>query len=192
MAGMSITDERKKVIDFAGPYVNGPNGYLVPKSSPLAAMPGTGQAYNLGSQKADAEKAIAAVKPLLKGKTVGVQGSTIHANFADKYLKGTAEIREYKTTEQHDLDLAAGRIDAILADSTALSGTLEKPEFKDYVLVGPAITGGILGAGVGVGLRKGDTELKKNFDEAIRAAIQDGTMKTLSMKWFKIDITPKG
>jgi octopine/nopaline transport system substrate-binding protein len=45
---------------------------------------------------------------------------------------------------------------------------------------------------VGVGLRKGDTELKKNFDEAIRAAIQDGTMKTLSMKWFKIDITPKG
>jgi octopine/nopaline transport system substrate-binding protein len=192
MAGMSITDERKKVIDFAGPYVNGPNGYLVPKASPLAAMPGTGQAYNLGSQKADAEKAIAAVTPLLKGKTVGVQGSTIHANFADTYLKGTAEIREYKTTEQHDLDLAAGRIDAILADSTALSGTLEKPEFKDYVLVGPAITGGILGAGVGVGLRKGDTELKKNFDEAIRAAIQDGTMKTLSMKWFKIDITPKG
>ena len=132
------------------------------------------------------------MKPLLKGKTVGVQGSTIHANFADTYLKGTAEIREYKTTEQHDLDLAAGRIDAVLADSTALSGTLEKPEFKDYVLVGPAITGGILGAGVGVGLRKGDTELKKNFDEAIRAAIQDGTMKTLSMKWFKIDITPKG
>ena len=146
MAGMSITDERKKTIDFAGPYVNGPNGYMVAKSSPLAKMAGTGEAYNLGTQQAAAEKAIDASKAILKGKTVGVQGSTIHSNFADKYLKGTAEIREYKTTEQHDLDLAAGRIDAVLADSTAIMGTLDKPEFKDYVMVGPSITGGLLGA----------------------------------------------
>ncbi|HZH11343.1 MAG TPA: lysine/arginine/ornithine ABC transporter substrate-binding protein [Microvirga sp.] len=192
MAGMSITDERKKTIDFAGPYAAGPNGFLVPKSSPLAKMPGTGQAFNLTSQKDAAEKAIDAVKPLIKGKTVGVQGSTIHANFADKYYKGTAEIREYKTTEAHDLDLAAGRIDAVLADSTAILGTLEKPEFKDYVLVGPSITGGLLGEGVGVGLRKEDTELKKAFNDAIQAAVKDGTVKKLSEKWFKIDISPKG
>ena len=190
MAGMSITDERKKTIDFAGPYANSPNGFLVAKNSPLANMPGKGQAFNLGTQQAAAEKAIEAYKPLLKGKTVGVQGSTIHANFADKYLKGTAEIREYKTTEQHDLDLAAGRIDAVLADSTAIIGTLAKPEFKDYTMAGPSITGGLLGAGVGVGLRKGETELKKSFDEAIQAAIKDGTVKKLSEKWFKIDITP--
>jgi octopine/nopaline transport system substrate-binding protein len=154
-------------------------------------MPGTGQAFNLGTQQAAAEKAINEVKPLLKGKTVGVQGSTIHSNFADKYLKGTADVREYKTTEAHDLDLAAGRIDAVLADATAIIGTLEKPEFKDYVLVGPSITGGLLGAGVGVGLRKEDKDLKKAFDEAIAAAIKDGTVQKLSMKWFKIDTTPR-
>ncbi|MBZ6078338.1 lysine/arginine/ornithine ABC transporter substrate-binding protein [Microvirga puerhi] len=191
MAGMSITDERKKVIDFAGPYANSPNGFLVPKDSPLAKMPGTGSAYNLGTQQADAEKAIEALKPVLKGKTIGVQGSTIHSNFADKYLKGTAEIREYKSTEAHDLDLAAGRIDAVLADATAIIGTLEKPEFKDYSLVGPSITGGLLGAGVGVGLRQGDTELKKSFNDAIQAAIKDGTVQKLSVKWFKIDTTPR-
>jgi octopine/nopaline transport system substrate-binding protein len=191
MAGMSITDERKKTIDFTGPYANSPNGYLVAKDSPLAKMPGTGQAYNLSTQQAAAEKSIDAVKPLLKGKTIGVQTSTIHSNFADKYLKGSAEIREYKTTEAHDLDLAAGRIDAVLADATAIIGTLEKPEFKDYVLVGPSITGGLLGAGVGVGLRKGETELKKSFDDAIQAAIKDGTIQKLSMKWFKIDTTPR-
>ncbi|MBD2745150.1 transporter substrate-binding domain-containing protein [Microvirga sp. BT688] len=191
MAGMSITDERKKTIDFAGPYANSPNGLLVAKSSDLAKIPGTGQAFNLGSQQAAAEKAIEAYKPMLKGKTVGVQTSTIHSNFADKYLKGTAEIREYKTTEAHDLDLAAGRIDAVLADSTNIIGTLEKPEFKDYVMVGPSITGGLLGAGVGVGLRKGETELKKSFDDAIQAAIKDGTIKKLSEKWFKIDTTPR-
>ena len=191
MAGMSITDERKKTIDFAGPYANSPNGFLVAKNSPLAKMPGTGQAFNLGTQQAAAEKAINDLKPMLKGKTVGVQTSTIHSNFADKYLKGTAEIREYKTTEAHDLDLAAGRIDAVLADSTNIIGTLEKPEFKDYVMVGPSITGGLLGAGVGVGLRKGETELKKSFEDAIQAAIKDGTIKKLSEKWFKIDTTPR-
>ena len=191
IAGMSITDERKKVIDFAGPYANSPNGFLVAKNSPMAKMPGTGQAFNLNSQKAEAEKAIDAVKPVLKGKTIGVQGSTIHSAFADKYFKGTAEVREYKTTEQHDLDLAAGRIDAVLADSTAIIGTLEKPEFKDYVMVGPSITGGMLGNGVGVGIRKEDKDLKKAFDEAIQAAIKDGTIQKLSMKWFKIDTTPR-
>ncbi|MDF2687896.1 MAG: transporter substrate-binding protein [Microvirga sp.] len=191
MAGMSITEERQKTIDFAGPYANSPNGFLVEKSSPLAKIPGTGDSYNLGSQQAAAEKAIEAYKPLLKGKTVGVQGSTIHSNFADKYLKGTAEIREYKTTEAHDLDLAAGRIDIVLADATAIIGTLDKPEFKDYVMVGPSITGGLLGAGVGVGMRKGEAELKKGFEDAIKAAKADGTIKKLTEKWFKIDLTPR-
>jgi octopine/nopaline transport system substrate-binding protein len=191
MAGMSITDERKKVINFSNSYAASPNGYLVPKNSPLAKMPGTGQAYNLSSQQAEAEKAIEATKPLLKGKTVGVQGATIHANFAEKYLKGVVEVREYKTTEAHDLDLAAGRIDAVLADSTAIIGTLEKPEFKDYVMVGPSISGGLLGPGVGVGLRKEDADLKKMFDDAIQAAIKDGTVQKLSQKWFKIDATPR-
>ena len=191
MAGMSITDERKKTIDFAGPYAAGPNGFLVAKDSALAKMPGTGQAFNLSTQQAAAEKAIADLKPVLKGKTIGVQTSTIHANFADKYLKDVVEIREYKTTEQHDLDLAAGRIDAVLADATALNGTLRKPEFKDYVLVGPSITGGLLGPGVGAGIRKEDTDLKTMFNEAIAAAKADGTIKSLSEKWFKIDVTPK-
>src|SRR4028119_2396227 len=174
MAGMSITDERKKVIEFSASYANSPNGFLVAKNSPLAKMPGTGQAFNLTNQTAEAEKAIEALKPVLKGKTIGVQTSTIHSAFADKYFKGTAEIREYKTTEAHDLDLAAGRIDAVLADATALIGTLGKPEFKDYQMVGPSITGGMLGAGVGVGLRKGDAEIKKSFEDANQGAIQGG------------------
>jgi octopine/nopaline transport system substrate-binding protein len=191
MAGMNATDERKKVIEFSRPYASSPNGFLVAKNSPLAKMPGTGTAFNLSTQPAEAEKAVDALKPVLKGKTIGVQSSTIHANFAEKYLKGTAEIREYKTTEAHDLDLAAGRIDGVLADATALSGTLEKPEFKDFTIVGPSITGGLLGPGVGVGLRKDETDLKAMFNDAIKAAIADGSVSKISTKWFKIDIAPK-
>ncbi len=40
-------------------------------------------------------------------------------------------------------------------------------------------------------MRKEDTQLKKSFDEAIQAAIADGTIKRLSEKWFKIDATPQ-
>jgi octopine/nopaline transport system substrate-binding protein len=191
MAGMSITDERLKVINFSVPYANDPNGFGVSKDSPLAKMPGTGKRYSLNTQEAEALKAIEAIKPFLKGKTIGVQTSTTHANFAEKYLKDTVEIREYKSTEAHDLDLAAGRIDAILADSATVRGTIAKPEFKDYVLVGPGFTGGVLGRGVGVGLRKDDPDLKQMFDEAIKAAIADGTVKNLSEKWFKGDLTPQ-
>lgn len=192
MDAMTITDERKKAIDFSDRYADSPNGFLVAKDSPLAQMPGTGQAINITSQPAEAGKIIEEIKPLLKGKTIGVQVSTIQSAFADKYLKDVADIREYKTTEQHDLDLVAGRIDAVLAGATQIAGTLEKPEFKDYTFVGPRLTGGLLGGGIGIGLRKEDTELKNNFNEAIHAAIKDGTAKTLSLKWFKVDVTPQG
>ena len=192
MAGMTITDKRKEVINFSIPYADTPSVFLTAKNSPLAKFPGTGQAFNLGTQQAATEKAIEDLKPLLKGKSIGVQTSTIQANFADKYLKGTAEIREYKTTEQHDLDLAAGRIDAVVAGAAQIIGTLEKPDFKDYAVVGPSLTGGLLGAGIAVGLRKDEADLKKAFDEAIQAAIEDGTIQKLSMKWFKTNITPQG
>ncbi|MCG7393824.1 lysine/arginine/ornithine ABC transporter substrate-binding protein [Microvirga sp. ACRRW] len=192
MAGMTITDKRKEAINFSIPYADTPSVFLTAKSSPLAKLPGTGQSFNLSTQQAAAEKALNDLKPLLKGKTIGVQTSTIQASFADKYLKDTAEIREYKTTEQHDLDMAAGRIDAVFAGAAQVIGTLEKPDFKDdYVVVGPSLTGGLLGAGIAVGLRKDEADLKKAFDEAIQAAIKDGTIGKLSMKWFKTNITPQ-
>jgi octopine/nopaline transport system substrate-binding protein len=192
MAGMTITDKRKEVINFSIPYADTPSVFLTAKNSPLAKLPGTGQAFNLSTQQVAAEKAIEDLKPLLKGTSIGVQTSTIQATFADKYLKGTAEIREYKTTEQHDLDLAAGRIDAVFAGAAQIIGTLEKPDFKDYAVVGPSLTGGLLGAGIAVGLRKDEADLKKAFDEAIQHAIKDGTIQKLSLKWFKTNITPQG
>jgi octopine/nopaline transport system substrate-binding protein len=193
MDAMTITDERRKAIDFSDRYADSPNGFLVATDSPLAKMPGTGQAYNLSSQPAEAEKAIEVIRPFLKGKTLGVQVSTIQSAFADKYLKDSVDIREYKTVEQHDLDLAAGRLDAVFAGATQIMGTLDKPDFKTgYALVGPSLTGGVLGGGIGIGLRKDDTGLKAKFNEAIQAAIKDGTAKTLSTKWFKVDVTPQG
>ncbi|WP_288587245.1 transporter substrate-binding domain-containing protein [uncultured Methylobacterium sp.] len=192
MSGMTITDARLKVVDFTKPYSGDSSGFAVDRNGPLAKLPLGGQKFSLVDE-AEAGKALDAIKPLLKGKTVGVQVSTIHAAFMDKYLKGTVEVREYKTTEQHDLDLAAGRIDAIFANDAPLRATVEKPEFADTVmLAGPRFRGGILGRGVAMGLRKGEAKLKAKLDEGIDAVIADGTLKKLSLKWFKADMTPQG
>jgi octopine/nopaline transport system substrate-binding protein len=192
MAGMSITDKRLETIDFTRPYAQVSNGIVVAKNSAEAKALGPVAQFSFTSQPAESEAAVAKIRGALKGKTLGVQTSSSHSNFTDKYLKGAVEIREYKTTEQYDLDLAAGRIDAVIGDKTALQGTLDKPEFKDFAVAGPGFSGGILGRGVGVGLRKDSQELKAMFDTAIAAAIADGTVKKLAEKWFKVDVTPQG
>ena len=40
-----------------------------------------------------------------KGKTLGVQVSTTHANFAHQVFQGRRDVKEYKTTDERDLDL---------------------------------------------------------------------------------------
>jgi len=191
MAGMNITEKRLEVLNFSRAYASGPHGWGVMKGSPLAKLAGEGKRLSL-EKDADAAKAmIEEWKPLLKGKTVGVQGSTVNSQFLEKYLKDTITIREYKTTEQHDLDLSAGRIDAIFAAHSSLKASTEKPEFKDMLIAGGAVNGDVLGRGVAVGLRKDDTELKAMFDKAVQSAVDDGTIQKLTQKWFKIDMTPQ-
>ncbi len=189
MAGMNITPKRMETISFSAPYAAGPHGFMALKSSGFKLPEGE---FHLEKNKADAEKAIAEVKAAFKGKVIGVQGSTTNSNFANAYFKDVAEVREYKTTEQHDLDLAAGRLDVLVAAHSAFKATMETPTGKEMVIVGPGFSGGILGSGVAVGLRKDDADLKTAFDDAIKAAIADGTVKAISMKWFKLDMTPKG
>ncbi len=190
-AGMSITDERLKTINFSVAYANSPNGFTALKSGPLANLPGAGDVINITTEPDKAKAAIEAMKPLLKGKTVGVQGSTTNANFIDQYFKGLVETREYKTIEQHDLDLAAGRIDATFANRAPLTDEKGKETNKDFKLAGTYFVGGVLGRGVGAGLRKSDTELKEAFDAAIKASIAEGVVKKLTEKYFGFDITPK-
>jgi len=192
MAAMNITDKRLETINFSDVYAAAPASFAVLKSSPLAKMPGSGEVYPLATKGAEAQKAIDAMKPMLKGKVVGAQVSTTNLAFVEKYYKDQVDIRSYKTTEQHDLDLAAGRIDAAFAAVTYWNDVTSKPEGKDIMIVGPGFSGEVLGRGVAAGLRKEDKELKTKFDDAIKAALADGTIKALSIKWFKgVDISPK-
>ncbi len=191
MAGMNITEKRLEVLSFSRPYASGLHGWGAMKGSPLVKLAGEGKRFNLDRDTAAAKAMIEEWKPLLKGKTIGVQTATVNSQFLEKYLKDTITIREYKTTEQHDLDLSAGRVDAIFAAHSSLKATTEKPEFKDMAIAGGGVSGDVLGRGVAVGLRKDDAELKAMFDKAVQAAIDDGTVQRLTQQWFKVDMTPQ-
>lgn len=190
MAAISITDKRLEVMGFTIPYARSRNGFFTAPDAELAKLPGTGTSFDLANNEAVAVEEINKMRDMLKGKVIGVQGSTTNAAFVDKYFKGIVDVREYKTTEQQELDLLAGRIDAIVQANTSLAATKKNPQFKGYDIFGPTFFGGALGRGVAIGLRKQDTELKAVFDKAINEAIADGTVRKLAEKWFDVDLTP--
>ena len=189
MAAMTITPKRREVIDFSRTYAVGPHGFAVLKSGPLANLPGAGMSLSLTKNPEESKKVIDGMRELLKGKAVGAQVGTTDLAFLQKYFGDVATVREYKTTEQHDLDLLAGRVDAIMTGVTALRATIEKPGYGEMTLAGPQFTNDVFGEGTGVGLRKSDPELREMFNKAINEEIADGSLKKLAVKWFKTDST---
>ncbi|MBP2300291.1 octopine/nopaline transport system substrate-binding protein [Azospirillum picis] len=189
MSAMTITDERKKVIAFSVPYGTEPSVFAVLNSSPL------GKALNLGADRVDLNDQAAAKPTLdkladaLKGKTVGVQVSTIQADFMDKHLP-KVEMRTYDKIDNAGIDLTSGRVDAVLGDRSVVEAIVKNDAGKMSV-VGPNFIGGVIGEGMGVGLRQDNADLKAMFDKAIGEALADGTVKKLSTQHFGYDISPK-
>jgi polar amino acid transport system substrate-binding protein len=168
MASMSITEERMQTIDFSDKYYNTPTGIAVAKGSGITATPEG-----------------------LAGKIIGVQGSTIHEVYVQKYFAaGAAEVKVYATQDEANQDLAAGRIDATQADSITLDAFLASDAGKACCESGGFVADDkeVLGLGVGAGLRKGDEELKAKINQAIADIRADGTYDTITAKYFASSI----
>lgn len=189
MSGMHITAKRKEVMGFSRPYAVTRYTHAVIKGGPLADLPGKGQLINLSSKSESTDSIMQGMRTALDGSIMGLQGGTTSVEFVDTYFGDVVEVREYKTREQELLDLAAGRVDIINADLTNLKFAAEKPEMN-LELAGPIFEGGPYGEGTGIGLRQADVELKRLFDDAITAAVADGTISKLSQKWLKADQSP--
>ena len=185
MAGMAITAERQKAISFSQGYADEVASLAVMKGSSLEGLD-TPAGINLTKPNAAAKKALKTLTAALAGKTVCVQTATIHQNFLDSGDVGKVNVRTYKTQDEVNLDLASGRCDAALAAAVAFSDYAEKSG-KPVVLTGPTFSGGAFGNGVGVGIRKDDTELLKKFNAAINQARKNGDISRIATKWFGFD-----
>ena len=167
IASMSITEERKKKVAFSKKYYKTPAKFVAKK--------GTVKEFT---------------KDSIKGKTVGVQRATV----SDKYLSDNygkdVTIKRYGTQDEAYLDMIAGRLDMLMADSVVLSdGFLKKPEGQDYEFVGPDLTDERwFGEGIGIACRKEDKVLVEMFNEAIQKIRADGTYKKIQDKYFDFDV----
>ena len=167
---MSITADRLKVIDFTNKYYNTPSRVVVKKDVKF-----TGPAS-------------------IKGKKIGVLKGSTQEKYAMGELKTAGvEVVPYEAQDQVYLDIKSGRLDGTVADFVEVTGGfLSKPEGKDYNLVGPELyTEKYFGIGVGIGLRKDETALKKALNDGIKAIRGNGTYKKINDKYFKFDVYGK-
>jgi octopine/nopaline transport system substrate-binding protein len=186
---MGPNPKRREVMDFTLPYARTSNTFGVLKSSPLAKLPKTGEAMST-NDRATWEPVFKDIQAILKGKTIGVPLSTSQQQFIEETFKDTVTVKTYKSSEQHTLDLIAGRIDAVFDNIFYLRDAVSRPGNEEVAIAGPLLTGGIMATDTCIGLRKGEEDLKAKLDPAIQSMIADGTMKSLSEKWFKFDVTP--
>ena len=185
MAGMSITAERQKAISFSQGYADEVASLAVMKGSDLEGI-STSEGINLTKKTGAVKKDLKTLTSALAGKTVCTQTATIHQNFLESGDVGKINVRTYKTQDEVNLDLASGRCDVALAAAVAFTDYAEKSG-KPVVLVGPTFSGGAFGNGVGVGIRKDDTELLKAFNKAIDKARKNGDISRIATKWFGFD-----
>ncbi len=168
LSSMNITEERLKSVDFTAKYYN----------SPARLAMKAGSVIN---------------DPLvdLKGKKIGVQRSSIYDRYAtDKYAPVGAEIVRYSSQNEIFLDLAAGRVDATLADVVNIDdGFLKTDAGKGFALVGPDHTDvKYFGNGAGIAVRKGDKATAEKFNAAIAAIRANGKYKEVQDKYFQFNI----
>ena len=166
VSSLSITEERKRVIDFSDRYYKTPSAIVVKKGTPY-----TGPAS-------------------LKGKRIGVLKGSTQEKWAMGELKPAGvTVVPYEAQDQVYLDINAGRLDGTVADKVEVhGGFLRKPEGKDYGYVGhDQYETKYYGDGIGIGMRKGQKELKEQINAAIKTIRSNGTYNAIAKKYFDFD-----
>jgi polar amino acid transport system substrate-binding protein len=167
-SSMSITPEREKVISFTVPYYFTEAEFVAPKTFKGETTPAA-----------------------LKGKILGVQSSTTHADFAKKFYAKTSKVKYYNTQDELNADMIAGRVDIMLLDALPADDFLATKGAATLEGKGYAPHDPLFGPGVGAGLRKEDKDLKQKMDAAIKKLYASGEFDALQKQYFKIDIKAK-
>lgn len=159
IASLSITDERKKEIDFSKSYLNGGQIIIVKKG-------------NTTIKKASD----------LTGKTLGVQLGTTGEQAAIK-VASSKEVKKYDKITEALHDLSIGRVDCVIADKQVGEYYISKVA-NSYTVLSDTLTK----EPTGIGFKKNDSTLETAVQKAFDDAKADGTMGKISTKWFGHDI----
>ncbi len=155
IAGMSITPERKEVVDFSDPYFH----------SGIILIGKKGDDISIDS---------------LKGQPIASQRSTV----ASQYLQdehADADIKLYDTQDNAYLDLTSGRARAMMSDKVTGIDWLKTDAGKDYEVKGNEISSD--DDAMGIAFRKGDPLVAK-FNAALAELKDNGTYDQITGSYF--------
>ena len=156
-SSVTITDERKKSMDFSIPYFKVRQALVVPKSSTAKTLED------------------------MKGKTVGAQIGTT-GYFAIKKVEGV-NAKSYDEIGLAMEDLFNGRIDGVVCDDpVAAQYALQREEYKAKLKIAAVLDTG--DEYYGVAVKKGNTEVLDLLNKGIKAVEEKGIAKELRAKWI--------
>ena len=154
-SSVSITDDRKKTMDFSTPYFKVRQALIVSKKSPVTSLDG------------------------LKGKKVGGQIGTT-GYFAIKAAAGV-EAKSYDEVGLAMEDLNVGRIDAVVCDDP-VAADYALNQYKDTLKIAAILETGAVEF-YGIAVKKGKKETLDLINKGIAAVIASGKEKELQQKW---------
>ena len=157
-SSVSITEERKKVMDFSEPYFQVKQALIVKKDSKVKSL------------------------EELVGKKVGSQISTT-GTFAVKAVPGV----DSKTYDEVGLaieDLFNGRIDAVVCDDpVAANYALQNEKYKEALKIAAVIESGDVEF-YGIAVKKGNKEILDLINKGIQAVKAKGLDREFQKKWI--------
>ncbi|MFF3348040.1 transporter substrate-binding domain-containing protein [Streptomyces sp. NPDC002779] len=153
-AGMTITEERKKNVDFSDPYFEATQAVLADKDSGVASF-------------AD-----------LKGKKVGAQAQTTGEDYAKS--QGLDPV-SFESSDAVLNGLRTGQVDAVVIDYPVVQGWLKDKANADAFEVAEQIN---TGEQYGFTVKKGNAELLAAINKALADAKADGAYKEIYEKWI--------
>ena len=167
-SSMSITDDRKKVVDFTDKYYFSPNVLVGAKADT--------RDFDVGKPQSFA------------GAVIGAQNASLQDAYLQQKLNGVADLRIYPTLDDEVADLQAGRADLIAAAGVQIQDFLKKPEGQAYQVKITLPHEKMFGYGDGGGVRKEDTALRDSLNKALAAVRSDGEYDTITKRYFDFDI----
>lgn len=155
-AGMTITDERKKNVDFSVPYFDATQALLATKKSGVTSL--------------------ADVKA--KGAKLGAQAETTGESYATS--QGFDPVA-FESSDAVLNGLRTGQVDAVVIDYPVVQGWLKDKANADAFVLGQNIE---TGEQYGFSVKKGNDKLRAAIDKAITDAKADGTYDKLYRQWI--------
>ena len=161
--GFSITEERKKELDFTKAYLKNKQIIITLKGSDIKT------------------------KEDLNGKVVAAQDQSSAVDAIGDYKDNFKELVTFSTNDEALRDLEAGRCDAVVADEVLSKYYINLKGADNYKV----LEDNFGEEEYAVGVRKGDQELIDAWNKAYDELVKDGTASELSKKWFGDDIIEK-